>query len=187
MKTVSAVAIAAVVAMGSAHGASRAAGVGNPITVDGYRVTLLAAIDLTPAERETRQGASAGGKRLVWLIEPRERQKGMPVLGEVRLYVGGKLYNQVTNATSQQTFAPDIILHDFARFAGEHPGWMGAKKLAPRADSGIAEVIIRGGALKPNEGGSAELEIGVVPVGVQMSPEVKPRYVRCRADFKWNK
>lgn len=171
----------------SALGAGRAAGVGEPIAVDGYRVTLLSTVDLTEPERATKQGAAPGGKRMVWLIEPREKQQGMPVLGEVRLLIGGKLYNQVTNATSNDPFAPDLILHEYGKFAAAHPEWLGAKKGTPRPDSGVAEVIIRGAALKPNEGGAAEIEIGVVPVGTQMSPEVKPRYVQCRASFKGGK
>jgi hypothetical protein len=72
-----------------------------------------------------------GGRRLVWLVEPREGHGGFAALGEVRLTFGGVQYNAVTNATSTKPFAPDMIIHDYAKFVLAHPAWLGPRKLFP--------------------------------------------------------
>jgi hypothetical protein len=151
---------------------------GAPVDVDGFRVTLLSVSELSPAELETRHGKAADGRRLIWLVEPREGQRGRPVLGEVRMIVGGAQYNPVTNATSSKPFSPDLIIHDFPKFAAARPALLGPRPLTPRRDAAIIEVLIRGSALRSSDLQRAELELGVFP-GTEPTPRTPPRYQWC--------
>jgi hypothetical protein len=151
---------------------------GEPVDVDGFRVTLLSVSALSAAELETRHGKATDGRRMVWLVEPREGQRGQPVLGEVRMIVAGRQYNPVTNATSSKPFSPDLVIHDFPKFAAEHATLLGSKPLTPRGHSAIVEVLIRGAALKSNDLQRAELELGVF-AGAEPTPQTAPRFQWC--------
>ncbi|MCP3099960.1 hypothetical protein LZ198_13880 [Myxococcus sp. K15C18031901] len=178
-----AIAVALVVS-GVASAAEPEARVGDPISMEGLRVTLLSVSELTRGERQTPHGVSGGGRRLVWLVEPSESPPSQPVIGDVRLTANGAVYNPVTNATSSKPFAPDIGVYDVATYAKKFPSHMGAKKLLPRARSLVLEVIIRGAKLEAKALETAQLQLGILPPGVSPSAGVTPRYVWFSANLK---
>lgn len=152
---------------------------GEAIDVGGFRVTLLTVSRLSGVELQTRHGKAADGRRMIWLVEPRNGESERLVFGDVRLIAAGRQYNTVTNPTSTKPFSPDVIIHEFPEFAARHSNLMGQKPPAGRAHAVIVEVLIRGASLKPGELQSAALEVGTFESGAKPGPGIVPRYTWC--------
>lgn len=95
--------------------------IGESATAGGLKVTLLDARRLTLREYREADGDppsdwAGGGIRLVFLVENRPGQPLPPVLGNVRVLFGSKLYNPVTNALSGRPFSPYVVMHSTDRF-----------------------------------------------------------------------
>jgi hypothetical protein len=149
-------------------------GMGEARVESGVRVTLLSVQLMSTAELR----GAAGGRVIQWLISPDEGVAA-PVFGEVRLFVDGKLYNAVVNASSSKPLAPDLVIDD-ARKLGFGADPLAATVLSPGAL--IATVLIRGAALAPGVKIETSLQLGLWPRGTKApKPGLKPRYVEFRA------
>jgi len=136
--------------------------IGQLLVRNGIRVMLLSVERLADQDRQTPHGPAAGGLRLVWLVENRPGVPLPPVLGDVRILIGSRLYNSVTNATSRSPFAPDVIIHDRGRFFTGSGKPLQHLAFAPRsgAVAGVFEVYVRGDVIPSNVRGTAEIELG---------------------------
>lgn len=156
-------ALASLVALSSL--AAKPAGPNQVMEEGGVRVTLLS---VRPTSATDLRGA-AGGRVVQWLIVP-EKGAPTPVFGNVKLFVGGTLYNAVVNAASSKPMAPDLLIED------------ALKPLEPRAV--IATVTLRGAALPPEAAVETSIELGLWPAGTKVpTPGMKPRYVEFTAKF----
>ena len=143
-------------------------GIGTSVVLNDIRVTLLDAKRLSFEEyREARKPESApwegGGFRFAFVVENRPGAPLPPALGEVRVLIGSKLYNAVTNANSQKPFAPLIVIRgasDF--FATAYGTALRARAPAPRPATTVVvlEVFIPGASIPAGTTGVVELEQG---------------------------
>lgn len=143
-------------------------GVGASVVLNDIKVTLLDAKRLSFEEyREARKPESApwagGGFRFTFLVENRPGAPLPPALGEVRVMIGSKLYNAVTNANSQKPFAPLIVIRgasDF--FATAYGADLRARAPAPRPATTVVvlEVFIPGTSVPSGTSGVVDLEQG---------------------------
>jgi hypothetical protein len=140
--------------------------VGDSIVVDDVRVTLLDARRLSADEYRvagcnTPDIWLGGGFHAAFLVENRPGQPIPAVLGEVRVLVGSRLYNSITNASSSKPLAPCVIFHAVNDFWSTTYGREMRHRREPRAAtvSGIVEVFIRGAAI-PADAIVVELEQG---------------------------
>ena len=93
------------------------------------------------------------------------------MLGDVRLTVGGKQFNAVTNAASSKPLAPDIIVHDYSTYVTANSVVMPAALGTPRNGALVVEVLLRGGALPERVDG-----VGAIELGLWASSSKKPRF-----------
>lgn len=136
--------------------------VGQPLVLNGVRVTLLSAEPLSERDRKTPHGTAPGGLRIIWLVENRPGAPLAPVLGDVRAFFRQRLYNPVTNATSSKPFAPDLMIHDPGRFFGGAGKTLRQFAPTPRAGavSIILEAYLRGDLIPSGAPGIVEIELG---------------------------
>ena len=102
------------------------------------------------------------------------------MLGEIRVLIGSKLYNSVTNAASSKPFAPYVVFRDVEGFfSGTVYGRSIRKPLRPRpgATAGVVEAFIRGGTVPGGTTCVVELEQGATHL-----PEQQTLGRRLRAD-----
>jgi hypothetical protein len=157
--------------------------VSDSIVVDGMRVTLLDASRLSADEYRLAGGDTpslwaGGGFHFAFLVENRFGQTIPAVLGEIRVLIGSKLYNSVTNATSSKPFAPYVIFRDVEDFfTGTVYGRTIRKPLRPRPETsaGIVEVLIRGGTVPSGTASVVELEQGAtyLPEGQRLAQPLR--------------
>ncbi len=141
------------------------------------RVTLLSVAPLPVAQRR----GSAGGRVVQWLVEPPEGE-ALPVFGEVRLWVGGTLYNAITNATSSRPGAPDLIIDDARKLGFGASDPMSAMVFSPRPGSVVVTVLLRGAALADDVKLVTSLEVGTWPPGTKTPQKgLRPKYVEVHA------
>lgn len=136
--------------------------IGQPLVQQDVRVMLLSVERLGDRDRQTPHGLAAGGLRLVWLVENRPGIPFPPVLGDVRVLIGSRPYNSVTNATSQKPFAPNVIIHDPGRFFAGAGRPLQHLAFAPRsgAVAAVLEVHVRGDVIPSGARGTGEIELG---------------------------
>lgn len=143
-------------------------GIGASVVLNGIRVTLLDAKRLSFEEyREARKPESApwggGGFYFTFLVENRPGAPLPPALGEVRVLIGPKLYNAVTNANSQKPFAPLIIIRGASDFFATPYGIaLRTRAPAPRPSTTVVvlEVFIPGAPVSAGTSGVVDLEQG---------------------------
>jgi hypothetical protein len=143
-------------------------GVGDFVILKDIRVTLLDAKRLSRAEiREPRERESApwggGGFRFTFLVENRPGTRLPPALGDVRVLIGSQLYNAVTNANSQEPFAPLIVIRGESDFFSTAYGTaLRTRVPAPRraTTAVVLEVFIPGKSIPAGTSGVVELEQG---------------------------
>lgn len=86
--------------------------------------------------------------------------------------MNGRPYNRIRSPAASGCLAPDLILHDYQRFASEHAEWLASGKPLAPSSALVAEVLIRGGEPLGDEPGVAGIEVGWWP-----SPGQEPRWV----------
>lgn len=147
---------------GAQAAAARLPGVGEVVTIEGIRVTLLGAERLAAPDRQTPYGPAADGFRIVWLAENRPGASIPPALGEVEVWLGERLYNPVTNAASSKPFAPGIVIHDVAHFLAGRGATLRAIAPAPRPQvvAVILECFIYGGPVPAGTDAVGAIELG---------------------------
>lgn len=162
--------------------------VGQTLAVDDVRVTLLDARLLSPEEdRASDCDAPAtwpgGGVHMSFLVENRPGETTPPVLGEIRVLVGSRLYNPVTNATSRKPLAPCVVFRDADDFWRTDYGRQVRYRpqARPASVSAIVEAFVRGGRIPPDADIGIELEQGATRVGGQ-----SPRPLRASdVAYRW--
>src|SRR5262249_44381794 len=110
-----------------------------------------------------RLKSAKDGLIFVWLLEP-AGAPFPPGLGGIRVLFDGSPYNAVTNPTSSKPLAPDLIVHDGARYAREHPELF-EKREDPSPRSMVLEFLVRGDRSVPAGPGTVGLELGFWPDG----------------------
>ena len=148
--------------------------VGKGVTEGGVRVSLLS---VRPMVESELKGAAAG-RVIQWTLEPQEGWV-LPVLGDVKLFVDGKLYNPVVNATSSKPLAPDLIVEDARKLGFGAGDPLAGTVLSPSA--AIVTVLIRGATLTSDASVETSIQLGLWKKGATPKPGMKPRYVEFRA------
>jgi hypothetical protein len=148
--------------------------VGKGVTEGGVKVSLLS---VRPMNESELKGA-AGGRVIQWTLEPQDGV-AQPALGDVKLFLDGKLYNPVVNATSSKPLAPDLIIEDARKLGFGAGDPLAGTVLSPKA--AIITVLIRGAALAPDAAVETSIELGLWKTGVTPKAGMKPRYVEFRA------
>lgn len=148
--------------------------VGKGVTEGGVKVTLLSMRPMVEAELK----GAAGGRVIQWTIEAQDGWVN-PAFGDVKLFVDGKLYNPVVNATSAKPLAPDLVIDDARKLGFGAGDPFSATVLSPKAL--IATVFIRGASLAPDAPVETSIELGLWKKGATPKPGMKPRYVEFRA------
>lgn len=142
-------------------------GVGQSLTQEGIRVTLLDAMRVTRDEY-TRIGGETGswkggGLRLAFLVENRPGAPLPAALGEVRVFFGSSRYNDVTSFTSSKALAPDVAIQTPDDFFSR-PEWLRLRNAAPTPRNmtiaQVLDVIVRGGPIPAGVPGIVEFEQG---------------------------
>jgi hypothetical protein len=152
------------VSLGSAAETGQQPSVGESVVINDIRVTLLEVRRLSEDEYFEATGAPppewAGGG-LVVLVENRPGAPTAPVLGAIRVIVGSKPYNAVTNATSTDPFAPDVMIHAVDKFFAANAGRQ-TRHPTPRPGTAasVLEIFVRGGTIPKGATGTVELEQG---------------------------
>jgi hypothetical protein len=164
----------AVLLLASSSFAEKPVTVGKGVTEGGVKVSLLS---MRPMVESELKGA-AGGRVIQWTLEPQDGW-AMPVLGDVKLFVDGKLYNPVVNATSSKPLAPDLIIEDPRKLGFGAGDPLAGTVLSPSA--AIVTVLIRGAALAPDAAVETSIELGLWKKGAKPKAGMKPRYVEFRA------
>jgi hypothetical protein len=143
-------------------------GIGDSIVINELKVTLLDARPLSFDEYRRASDTSAqewdgGGFRFAFLVENRPGAPIGPALGEVRVFVGSRLYNAVTNPTSRKAFAPDVVIRSTADFFSRTYGRsLTQHGPAPRDSSYLhaLDVFVRGAVVPKGSSVVVELEQG---------------------------
>jgi hypothetical protein len=148
--------------------------VGKGVTEGGVKVALLSMRPMVDSELK----GAAGGRVIQWTLEPQDGW-AQPALGEVKLFVDGKLYNPVVNASSSKPLAPDLVIDDARKLGFGAGDPLSGTVLSPSA--AIITVLIRGAALAPDASVETSIQLGLWKKGAQPKPGMKPRYVEFRA------
>lgn len=143
-------------------------GIGAFVVLNDIRVTLLDAKRLSFEDyREARKPESAlwegGGFHFAFFVENRPGAPLPPALGEVRVLIGEKVYNAVTNANSQKPFAPLVVIRGASEFfATSYGAALRTRAPAPRPATTIVvlEVFIPGAPVLTGTNGLVDLELG---------------------------
>ena len=143
----------------------------------GMHVAMIATSKLQGAKLK----AGKDGIVLVWLLEP----GGLafpPGFGGIRLSFDGTQYNRITSPTSSDPLAPDLVVHDAARFAQQHSEVF-AKRGPPASGSMVLEFYVRGDKPLPTTAGKVAIELGIWPPGLDAGSGT-PRWIWYEFPFK---
>jgi hypothetical protein len=139
-------------------------GIGATVAEREIRVTLLSASNLDEAEyrRETARAEAdwgGGGFHIIFNVENRPGAPFPPVLGDVRVLLGGVQYNAVSKATSRKPFTPLIVVRE-VKDVVDRDSRIRSHLPAPRPDAvnAILDVYIPGTPVGAGAKGEVILE-----------------------------
>lgn len=139
-------------------------GVGATIADREIRVTLLTASRIDETEYRREMGTASadwagGGFHFIFQVENRPGAQIPPVLGDIRVFIGGRQYNPVSNAASSKPFAPLAIMRDSSSAVARDPR-LRDRIVQPRpgAVAGVLEFYVPGNAVPADATGEVSLE-----------------------------
>lgn len=126
----------------------------DPFSSAEYRSTVCDTADLWPG----------GGFHFAFLVHNRPGESMAPVLGELRVLIGSRPYNVVTNATSSKPLAPCVIIREVDDLFQTNYGRSVRHRssLRPTTVSVVLEAFIRGGPIPRAAPIVVELEQGSI-------------------------